>query len=104
MTDHPLIQQFQHYDQVAVIITRKIRSPRTSRYNWRAKETIDFEQLAQEIKEVTRQSVWKLYEYIYENEKLDKLTESMEHGYSSLRRHLLLIANLVVQDVQSNKV
>ncbi|MFX1251255.1 MAG: hypothetical protein ACFFCZ_06580 [Promethearchaeota archaeon] len=103
-TDDPLIQKFQKYDQLAAIITRRVRSPRNNRYNWRAKETIDFEQLAKEIEEVTNQSVWKLYEYIYNSKKLDLLNESMEHGHTSLRRHLLLITNLVVQDIQRKKL
>ncbi|MFX0061965.1 MAG: hypothetical protein ACFFC7_07225, partial [Candidatus Hermodarchaeota archaeon] len=102
--DDPLILKLQKYDQLAAIITRKIPSPRNNRYNWRAKETIDFEQLAKEIAEVTNQSVWKLYEYIYKSKKLDLLNESMEHGHISLRRHILLITNLVVQDVQKNKL
>ncbi|MFX1250170.1 MAG: hypothetical protein ACFFCZ_00970 [Promethearchaeota archaeon] len=100
----PLIQKFQKYDQLAAIITRRVRSPRNNRYNWRAKETINFEQLAKEITKANNQSVWKLYEYIYSNKKLDLLNESMEHGHTSLRRHLLLIANLVVRDVQRNKL
>ncbi|MFX0061051.1 MAG: hypothetical protein ACFFC7_02615 [Candidatus Hermodarchaeota archaeon] len=103
-TDNPLIQKFQKYDQLAAIITRKVRSPRNNRYNWRAKEMIDFEQLAKEIAEVTKQSVWKLYEYIYKNKKLDLLNESMEHGHTSLRRHILLITNLVVRDIQRNNL
>ncbi|MFX0061231.1 MAG: hypothetical protein ACFFC7_03525 [Candidatus Hermodarchaeota archaeon] len=103
-TDNPLILKFQKYDQLAAIITRKVRSPRNNRYNWRAKETLDFEQLAKEIVEVTNQSVWKLYEYIYNSKKLDLLNESMEHGHTSLRRHILLITNLVVRDIQRNKL
>jgi hypothetical protein len=103
-TDDPLIRKFQKYDQLAAIITRRVRSPRNNRYNWRAKETIDFEQLAKEIVEVNNQSVWKLYEYIYNSKKLDLLNESMEHGHTSLRRHILLITNLVVQDMQRNNL
>lgn len=45
----------------------------------------------------------KIYEYIYKSKQVDKLNESLEHGYTSLKRHLLLIANLIVQDIQRNK-
>ena len=39
-TPDPLIQQFQTYDRLASIITRKVRSPRQNRYNWRSKKSI----------------------------------------------------------------
>lgn len=102
-TDDPLIQTFQKYDQWAAMITRKIRSPVTSRYTWQAKKKvkkIDFEELAQEIKEVSS-NIWTLYKYIYDSKELGLITESMNHGHNSLRNHLLVIANLIVQDLGS---
>lgn len=96
----PLISIFQVYDQWAAMITRKIRSPVTSRYNWQAKKMrkkIDFNKLAHEIKEVST-NIWKLYRYIHNSKELQYLTESMNHGHNSLRNHLLVIANLIVQD------
>ncbi len=96
----PLISIFQVYDQWAAMITRKIRSPVTSRYTWQAKkmrEKIDFNKLAHEIKEVST-NIWALYGYIYNSKKLQYLTESMNHGHNTLRNHLLVIANLIVQD------
>ncbi|MFX0063221.1 MAG: hypothetical protein ACFFC7_13680 [Candidatus Hermodarchaeota archaeon] len=103
-TKNPMIQTFQHYDRRAAIITRKVKSPRPNRYNWKGKDTIDFEKLAKEIKEVAEKSVWKLYEYVYQSKELNRLTESMEHGHSSLRRHLILITNLIVQDFYKGKL
>ncbi|MFX1250549.1 MAG: hypothetical protein ACFFCZ_02955 [Promethearchaeota archaeon] len=41
-----MVQRFQKYDQLAAIITRNIRSPRTNRYNWSSASNIDFEELA----------------------------------------------------------
>ncbi len=102
-THDPLISIFQIYDQWAAMITRKIRSPVTSRYTWQAKkmrEKIDFIKLAHEIKEVST-NIWKLYTYIYNSKELKYLTESMNHGHNSLRNHLLVIANLIVQDHNS---
>lgn len=96
--DHPLIQTFQKYNRIAAI-TRKIRSPRNNRYNWYSTENVDFKNLAKKIKEVNT-SIWKLYEYVYYNQELNQLNESLEHGYSSLRNHLLVIVNLIVQDFQ----
>ncbi|MFX0092512.1 MAG: hypothetical protein ACFFBD_12180 [Candidatus Hodarchaeota archaeon] len=52
-TTDPFIQQFQKYDYLAAIISRKARSPRTSRYNWSSKGYIDFDRLVKEIKEVS---------------------------------------------------
>ncbi len=62
-----MIQTIQHYDRLATQITRKIRSPVTSRYNWQANKMlkmINFYILAQEIGEISFNE-WKLYEYIY---------------------------------------
>ncbi|MFX1250548.1 MAG: hypothetical protein ACFFCZ_02950 [Promethearchaeota archaeon] len=100
-TDDPFILTFQKYDNLSAIITRKIRSPRTNRYNWRAgTKTIDFNKLAEDITEVAKRSVGKLYEYIYQSEALDNLNESLQHGHTSLRSHLLVLANLIVRDYQ----
>jgi hypothetical protein len=93
------VRQFQRYDRLAAIITRKIRSPKTNRYTWASQSTIDFDQLAANITEANNQGVWALYRFIYENKELDQLNESFEFGHSSLKQHLLIIANLIVQDV-----
>ena len=100
-TDDQLIKKFQYYDRLAAGITRKIRSPVISRYNWQAKQNlknVNFKKLAKEIQEVTETNIWNLYRYIYESKELNLLNESMYHGYSKLRNHLILIANLIVQD------
>jgi hypothetical protein len=102
-TDDIFIQLFQKYDHLAAIITRKIRSPRTNRYNWSSNSNINFEKLATEIKEVAS-NIWKLYDYIHQSEELGQLNESLLHGHTSLRNHLLVIANLIVQDFQRNKL
>lgn len=102
-SDNAIIKLFPKYDQIAAMITRKIRSPRTNRYNWYAKENINFVALKDEIKEVASH-VWKLYEYIFYNRELTMLTESLEHGYTSLRNHLLIIANLIVQDFHQGRL
>jgi len=102
-TDNPLIQTFQHYDRLGARMTRKFRSPRTNRYNWYAIETIDFANLVDEIVEVADHP-WKLYEYIYQSQELSHLTESLQHGHTSLRRHLLIVTNLIVQDHLNNKL
>lgn len=93
--------QIQRFEIKAAIITRKIRSPKTNRYNWYSKENIDFKKLAKEIKEVYN-NIWKLYGFIYESKELSWLNESLEHGHTSLRNHLLVITNLIVQDFQHN--
>jgi hypothetical protein len=58
---------------------------------------IDFAKLASEIAQVS-ENVWKLYDFIYQSQELTQLAESLEYGHSSLKTHLLLIANLIVQD------
>ncbi|MFQ5978384.1 MAG: hypothetical protein ACE5OZ_09670 [Candidatus Heimdallarchaeota archaeon] len=93
-----LVQQFKKYDQLAAMITRKIRSPKANRYTWSSKSTIGFEQLANNIVEANNKGVWALYKFIYNSKELDQLNESFEFGHSSLKQHLLIIANLIVQD------
>ena len=96
-TDNILINTFKKYDRLAALITRRHRSPSTSRYTWRSSKKVDFIALAQQIAEVAT-NVWKLYDFIYKSQDLNQLNESLEFGHSSLRFHLLLIANLIVQD------
>ncbi len=104
-TSDPIVQKFQHYDQLASRITRKIRAPTHDRYNWCSKEEkINFERLAQEISQMSKKNVWKLYEYISNNSDLAKITESLEYGHSSLKNHLLFIVNLIVQDFLAGKL
>ncbi len=98
-TDDPVIEKFRKYDHLSALITRKHRSPRLSRYNWKSSRKINFKQLAQEIAEVST-SVYKLYRYIYESKDLELLNESLEFGHSSLRQHLLILINLIVNDYQ----
>ncbi|MFX1253636.1 MAG: hypothetical protein ACFFCZ_18640 [Promethearchaeota archaeon] len=103
-TQDEFIRKFQYYDQISAIITRKIRSPKTNRYNWSSNSNINFEKLSKEIEEVTKKGVWKLYEYIYNSEELEQLNESLEFGHTSLRNHLLIIVNLIVQDFIKDKL
>ena len=97
-----IVQEFQHYDRLASSITRRVFSPRQDRYNWKATKKIDFQQLANHISEVS-DNVWKLYHFIYQSKDLSILNESFKFGHTSLRRHLLIIANLIVQDYVSEK-
>ena len=98
-TNDPMIMKFQKYDHIAASMTRKYRSPRTNRYNWYSRENINFNKLAKEIKEVYN-NIWRLYNYIYNSKELGKLNESLEHGHTSLKKHLLILANLIVQEFQ----
>lgn len=96
-TENQLINQFQKYDRIAARRTRVIRAPRQTRYTWNSRKLFDFNRISTEIKEVS-ENIWKLYDYIYHSEELKQLSESLYFGHSSLRNHLLLIANLIVRD------
>ena len=93
--ENDFIIELRKYDAGSAMRTRKVRSPRTTRYNWRSTKKIDFQNLANEIAEVAG-NVNKLYQYIYTSKELDYLNESFEFGHSSLRVHLLILANLIV--------
>ncbi|MHA1992902.1 MAG: hypothetical protein ACW97Z_00010 [Candidatus Hodarchaeales archaeon] len=100
-TTDPIIEKFQYYDRLAASTTRKIRSPIIGRYNWYAKrrlQKIDFKELAKNIQEVAETNIWNFYRYIYNSKVLDMLNESMNYGHTTLRNHLVVIANLIVQD------
>ncbi|MFX1511878.1 MAG: hypothetical protein ACFFCQ_04770 [Promethearchaeota archaeon] len=75
-----------------------MRSPRIDRYNWQSKKQINFQNLAQMIEITNKQGVWQLYNFIYENKELEALIESLQYGHTSLKQHLLIIVNLIVQD------
>ncbi|MFW9904477.1 MAG: hypothetical protein ACFFFH_09105, partial [Candidatus Thorarchaeota archaeon] len=57
-SDDSFLKCFQKYDRQAAILTRKIRSPRTNRYTWASGESLNFNQLAAEIQEVS-DNIWK---------------------------------------------
>ncbi|MHA1166393.1 MAG: hypothetical protein ACTSP4_09035 [Candidatus Hodarchaeales archaeon] len=101
-TEDEFILTFQKYDHLAAMITRKIKSPRKNRYNWQASKKVDFNRLAADISEASG-NVWKLYRFIYQNNELTLLNESLQHGHTSLRQHLLVIANLMVKNIQKKK-
>ncbi len=106
-TENELIQEFQRYDYISAIITRKIYSPRTSRYNWTSTENIDFQKVVNQI-QVVINNIWKLYDYIYYSQELECLNESLHHGHTSLRKHLLILCyfcfiSMNIRDKQKNK-
>ncbi|MFW9915026.1 MAG: hypothetical protein ACFFGZ_05385 [Candidatus Thorarchaeota archaeon] len=101
-TGHPMVLELQKYDQIAARMTRTVRSPKANRYTWASQTPIDFQNLAEEITRANKQGVWKLYRFIYENKELAQLNESLQHGHSALRTHLLLMANLIVLDFIGN--
>ena len=52
-----------------------------------------------EYQEGANTNVWNLYQYIYNSKELRLLNESLNHGHTTLRNYLLVIANLIVQDL-----
>ncbi|MFQ5981395.1 MAG: hypothetical protein ACE5OZ_24905 [Candidatus Heimdallarchaeota archaeon] len=95
----------QKYDRWAASLTRpSYKSPRPDRYNWRAKKKIDFPVLAQQLIDANTKGVWALYNFIYANKELDFLNESLEHGHTSLKRHILIMSNIIVHDFVQNRI
>ena len=61
--------------------------------------------LAEHLTEVINQkNIYKLYQTIYQSKVLNQLNESFEYGHTSLKYHLLLIANLVRRDYLHGKL
>ncbi|MHA2251714.1 MAG: hypothetical protein ACXAD7_15225 [Candidatus Kariarchaeaceae archaeon] len=93
-----LINTSNIYDRLSSSITRRSRSPTLYRYNWQSlSRKVDFHKLAKKISEHS-DNVFKLYTYILNSRELNLLNESLDYGHSSLRLHLVLIANLIVND------
>ncbi|MFQ5979749.1 MAG: hypothetical protein ACE5OZ_16590 [Candidatus Heimdallarchaeota archaeon] len=93
------------YDRFSTIFGRKRYAPVKGRYNIPAQQQEqrfeDRQQLARELSQVVNnQSVHEVYRYIYASEELGWLVESRKHGFSSLRTHLLIGANLIVHSYQ----
>ncbi|MHA2296252.1 MAG: hypothetical protein ACXAEU_08850 [Candidatus Hodarchaeales archaeon] len=98
-TQDLLIKEFQYFDRLSAALTRIDKSPTEDRYRWQHKnEQLDFKQIADDIARADRKGIWKLYEYIYYSEELDMLNESMSYGHNSLKRHVLVAVNLIIND------
>ncbi len=97
-----LLPIVKHYDRLASSISRKKRFKSTSRYDWENGE-IDFKLLKQELEQV-QHSPYQLYSYIYQSKKLGRIVEAMDYGNNSLKKHLLLMVNLAINDFYDEKL
>ena len=100
--ENQLIPIVNYYDRLASYITRKKPYKITARYDFHNGE-IDFEKITKEI-EALQDSAFKLYLYIYNSKELKRIVESMDYGKNSLRNHLLIMANLAINDYLSGKL
>ncbi len=101
----PVLLTMARFDQFAAILGRTRYAPVKGRYNLPAQQRnqrlAERQQLMREISQVVNESsVYELYRYIYASEELDWLVESRDYGFSSLRTHLLIGANLIVHSYQ----
>jgi hypothetical protein len=104
-TQDELLLLVQKYDRWSASLTRpNYKSPRQDRYNWQSKKKVEFERLATQIVKASKKGVWTFYRFIYENTDLDQLNESLEHGHTSLKRHLLIMVNLIVLDLMNGNI
>ncbi len=95
----PILSLLQYYDRLAAAISRKFRWTTYSRYGAAETEAIDFDALKREI-ELCQYSPYALYSFVKKCQALDKINESLEFGFSSLKNHLLLTVNLYLDDLQ----
>jgi len=94
----PLLSTLQYYDRFSASISRKFRWFASSRYRADIQEEIDFDALKNEL-ESRQHSLYALYTFIRKNQVLDKINEALPFGFSSLKNHLLLMANLYIDDL-----
>jgi hypothetical protein len=96
----PLLSTLKYYDQLSSSISRKFRFSTTSRYRVLGIEKIDFNALKREI-ETRQYSLCALYSYVYKSQILNMINEALSYGFSSLKKHLLLMVNLYINDLGS---
>jgi hypothetical protein len=101
----PLLRIMARFDQFAASLGRTRFAPVKGRYNLQAQQKDqqleDRQQIAREISLVVNtQDVHGVYSYIFQSEELAWLVESRKYGFSSLRTHLLIGANLIVHSYQ----
>lgn len=92
----------QYYDGLASYISRQKPHNTTYRYD-KLKGVIDFQLLKQDIEE-RQNSAYKLYHYIYHSEELTRVVESFQFGNNSLKKHLLLMVNLAINDYYEGRI
>ena len=52
----------------------------------------------------SQHSAYKLHNHIYHSKELTRITESLDYGKNPLRNHLLLMANLAINDYCDKKM
>ena len=93
-----LLSTLQYYDRLSSSISRKFKWSAISRYRVTELEKIDFNLLKREI-ESCQHSPYALYTYVRKSQVLNKINESLIFGFSALKNHLLLMANLYINDL-----
>ncbi|MHA1185868.1 MAG: hypothetical protein ACTSXA_03180 [Candidatus Heimdallarchaeota archaeon] len=81
---------------------RKKKVNVTQRYK-KGKQKINFLQLIKDI-EQNQHSAYKLYNFIYQSNDLSRIVESLRYGQNNLKKHLLVMVNLAINDYHNNKI
>ncbi len=97
-----LLPIVKYYDHLASYITRRKPYKTLTRYDFNNGK-IDFKKLVIDIEE-KQNSIYKLYNYIYQSKELGRIVESMTYGCNSLRNHLLLMVNLAINNYHQRKI
>jgi hypothetical protein len=101
-----LVKIIKKYDQLAARITRQSYTQddieREARYDFENGE-IDFKELAIEIED-RQHNPHQLYKFIKESFEFERITEAIKFSKDSLKRHLLLVVNLFLNDYQRGNI
>jgi len=97
-----LLLLVKHYDRLASRLFRKKKVNVHQRYN-KGNQKIDLQKLVQELEE-KQYSAYKLYNYIYNSNDLNRIVESLRFGENNLRNHLLVMVNLAINDYYWKKL
>ncbi|MHA1126280.1 MAG: hypothetical protein ACTSQX_11705 [Candidatus Heimdallarchaeota archaeon] len=97
-----LLPLVKHYDKLASRLFRKKKVNVHQRYN-KGNQKIDLQKLVQELEE-KQYSAYKLYNYIYNSNDLNRIVESLRFGENNLRNHLLVMVNLAINDYYWKKL
>ncbi|MHA1364976.1 MAG: hypothetical protein ACTSP5_01005 [Candidatus Heimdallarchaeota archaeon] len=101
-SDNWLIPIIKKYDGLAAFLNRRIPRREERRYDYQNGD-IDCKTVAEEITE-KQQNIYSLYNYIYYNKTFARFYETIDFANNKLRKHLLLMVNLLINDFKKGKL
>jgi len=101
-TNNKLLPLVKHYDKLASRLYRKKKVSVHQRYK-KDKQKINLQQLVTDLERI-QHSAYKLYNYIYQSNDLNRFVESLRFGENNLQKHLIVMVNLAINDYYNKRL